>query len=490
MAGAPNAERLRKKAEKVSARFHTRVLFGLTILTALVAPVTAWEASPPQPPAAAAPAAATPDKPVDEAAAAAQESEEALRHSDGLAAVVNDTPISNYDVRQRVALFTSTSGAKPSADGLKQIRGQVLKQLETERLELLEAEKNKVTVSAADVDKAIANIMKDNGFTSEQLNGLLSHAGVRMETLRAQIAASIAWSKLVQDVLGDRVHVSPLDVDDEFARLKRDAYRPHYLTSEIFQAVDTPEQDAKVKKDMDELESQLRAGAPFSAVARQLSQNPTAAQGGDLGVVQEGQLAPELDKVLRTMRPGQISQPIRATGGYYILLLRELQVPEGFKMPDPDPQSAGTGGPLQVGRLLLPFGPKQPPKDVVERMMQLAGSLHEQLQSCEQAKEVTKKLPGSVYMNLSEIHVAITDLSAEMQAAIKAAPPGGSTEPMMSAAGIEIIIRCDKPVPKIGVFHMPSRDQVEQQIYDDQITTLARQYLRDLRRDADVEAKE
>ena len=150
-----------------------------------------------------------------------------------------------------------------------------------------------------------------------------------METLRAQIAAQIAWSKLVQDALGDRVHVSQLDVDDELARLKRGADKPHYVVSEIFQAVDTPEQDAKVKKDMEDLETQLQAGAPFNAVARQFSQNPTAAQGGDLGAVQEGQLPPELDKIVKTMHSGQISAPIRATGGYYIVLLRELQMPEG-----------------------------------------------------------------------------------------------------------------------------------------------------------------
>ena len=32
-------------------------------------------------------------------------------------------------------------------------------------------------------------------------------------------------------------------------------------------------------------------------------------------------------------------------------------------------------------------------------------------------------------------------------------------------------------------------DAVEQQLYEDQISTLARQYLRDLRRDADIETR-
>lgn len=466
----------------MSARVRRYWSFAIPLLATLAVPVTAWEATTP-PSAATAPASGDS---VNEAAVATQESEAALRHSDGVAAIVNDNVISNYDVRQRVALFMATSGVRQTPEALKQIRAQVLKQLETERLELLEATKNKVSVSASEVDKAIDDIMKDNHLTQEQLQKLLSQADVQMATLRAQIAAQIAWSKLVQDQLGDRVHVSALDVDDELARLRQGANKPRYLVSEIFQAVDTPEQDAKVHKDMQDLYVQLQSGAPFSAVARQLSQNPTAAQGGDLGVVQEGQLPPEIDAVLVKLRPGQISEPIRASGGYYIILLREKQEPEGANVPDAVPVPTGPPGTLSIVRITLPIGP-HPSKDLVERAFQAAAVMRSHIESCENAKSVAAHLPGSVYYNLPNQRLA--DLSTEMQSAINQAEPGSSTQPMTSAAGIEVFVRCDKPVPKISHFKMPSRDQVEQSIYEQQITTLARQYLRDLRRDADVETR-
>lgn len=473
----------------MSARF-TQATFGLTLIAALAAPVAALEAPAPKTPATAQPEAQAGAKPVDEAAKAAQESEEAVRHGDGVAAVVNDSPISNYDVRQRMQLFLATSGAKPTAEAQKEIRAQVLKQLETERLELLEAEKNKVTVSAAEVDKSINDIMTDNHLSQEQLNKLLAGADVRMATLRAQIAANIAWSKLVQDALGDRVHVSQLDVDDELNRLKQGKDKPHYVISEIFQAVDTPEQDAKVKKDMEDLKTQIDMGAPFSAIARQLSQNPTAAQGGDMGTVQEGQLPPELDKALKTMHTGDKLGPIRATGGYYILYLRELQLPEGAKLPDTGPaQPTGPAGTVSLVRILLPFPMTQKPtKEIVEHAGQVAAMMRSQIQSCTNAKQVADKLPGSSYMNLGNMRLA--DLNEEMQKAINEVGPGGITPPLISAVGVELLVRCDKAPPHIGTVHIPSRDVVEQQIYEEQITTLARQYLRDLRRDADVETVE
>src|SRR5437868_8436676 len=119
--------------------------------------------------------------------------------SDGVAAVVNDSIISDYDLRQRVALFVATSGVRPNAENLKAIRQQVLSQLETERLELLEAQRKNISVSTSEVDKAIDNIMQDNHLTIDQVKKLLAGSNVDMATFRGQIAAQIAWTKTVQD---------------------------------------------------------------------------------------------------------------------------------------------------------------------------------------------------------------------------------------------------------------------------------------------------
>lgn len=178
-------------------------------------------------------------------------------NGDGIAAIVNDTPISNYDLQQRMALFLATSGVRPNPEALKSIREQVLRQLETERLQLLEAQKNNITVAPADVDKAINNIVSDNRLTMDQLKNLLSQSGVAIATLRSQIATQIAWSKLVADQYGDRIHVTPEEVDAELARIKNGANKPRIHVFEIFEAVDTPEQDAKILKDMTDLYTQI-----------------------------------------------------------------------------------------------------------------------------------------------------------------------------------------------------------------------------------------
>jgi len=409
-----------------------------------------------------------------------------VHHGDGVAAIVNDSVISDYDLRQRMALFIATSGVKPSQDTLNSIRDQVLKELETEQMQLLEAKKDNISVSSAEVDRQIDDIVKNNHLSMDQLKNVLSQGGVDMSTLRQQISVQIAWSKLVQDQLGDRVHVTPADVDAELARIKQAANKPSYLVSEIFQAVDTPDQDAKVQKDMADLDNQIQLGAPFSSVARQFSQNPTAAQGGDLGWVEQGQLPADLEKRLETMNVGDVTEPIRAAGGYYILQLRDKQQPVGTKVAEAPKQDAGPPGTLPLVRVLIPIGPK-PAKDLAERALQAALALRVHIRDCTHARDVVSRVPGAVYMNLGSMKLA--DLSTDMQSAIAKTQPGETTAPFPSPAGVELIVRCDKAAPKESVFVVPTRDQVEQQLYEEQMTVLARRYMRDLRREADVETR-
>ena len=69
--------------------------------------------------------------------ALAQAAEENRLQLEGIAAIVNDKPISYSDVRQRARLLLLTLGRQaPSQEQVQQITGQALEQLIDERLQL------------------------------------------------------------------------------------------------------------------------------------------------------------------------------------------------------------------------------------------------------------------------------------------------------------------------------------------------------------------
>jgi peptidyl-prolyl cis-trans isomerase SurA len=459
------------------------------------APATAPAAETPAADAAPTSADANADKPVvqeaknNDAAVIDATTDKAANDADSIVATVNDEFISDFELRQRVALYLALQGISQqlTAEQHARIRKQILEVLESEKVQLQEAVKKKITVSPVEVDKRLNGMMQDYHFTIQQLRQNLINAGASEEALRAQITASIAWQKTVQDEYGDRVNITPEMIAEELARYAEGANKPHYHVVEIFLPVDNPEQDAKVKKDAEEVERQLHQGAPFPVVARQFSQHPSAATGGDMGWINDGQLAPELNAALAKMEVGNVSDPIRSTGGYYVIGLRERQEPLGTKIADAPAAGAGPSGILPLARLLFPINPHAP-KPQIDEVMKVAVQIQQHYVGCAQLDELHGKMNGTVYMNLGD--AKLSDLSPQIQDAMKDSRPGEAAPPFMSEAGIELIGRCDKRVEVKTAYVMPTRQQVEDQLFQNQIAALARRYLRDLKRDANIQVRD
>jgi peptidyl-prolyl cis-trans isomerase SurA len=69
---------------------------------------------------------------------------------------------------------------------------------------------------------------------------------------------------------------------------------------------------------------QIRAGqATFERLAREHSQDGSAAQGGDLGWVRPGQFVPEFESVMNALKPGEMSPPVVSRFGVHLIRLDE-----------------------------------------------------------------------------------------------------------------------------------------------------------------------
>ena len=71
--------------------------------------------------------------------------------------------------------------------------------------------------------------------------------------------------------------------------------------------------------------ARIRGGADFAQVAKETSEDPsTASRGGDLGLVAAGELVPEVDKAIRSLKPGELGGPVRSPFGFHILKVVEV----------------------------------------------------------------------------------------------------------------------------------------------------------------------
>jgi peptidyl-prolyl cis-trans isomerase SurA len=402
-----------------------------------------------------------------------------------VAAIVNDNVISEYDVNQRVALVLVTSGIQePTEEMIGQIRGQVLTSLQDEILQLEEAAELEIAIRTQDIENSIQQVADENNFTVADIAATLARVGVSMATFRRQIAAQIAWSRLIESRYAGTVSISEEEIDAALSRITEGADRPQFAVSEIFLSVDTPQAEGTARQAAEQIMAQLGQGANFANVARQFSQSASAASGGDIGWVLEGQLPEEVDDTLGEMLPGRIAGPIRSEGGWYIVLLRDRREPAGTEAvsaPVIDPNA-----PVPIERLLLPLPPNAS-EEVTNQAMEFASLAFSSIETCEQVPEIAAQAEGAIHMSLGAVN--LETLAPQISERIRATPPGGVVPPFGSQVGIEIFVRCDERIREAIPIVIPSRDQVANQLFVQQMTVLARSYMRDLRRDAVIEIR-
>jgi peptidyl-prolyl cis-trans isomerase D len=71
--------------------------------------------------------------------------------------------------------------------------------------------------------------------------------------------------------------------------------------------------------------ARIRGGADFAQVAKEMSEDPsTASRGGDLGLIGAGELVPEVDKLIQSLKPGELGGPVRSPFGYHVVKVFEV----------------------------------------------------------------------------------------------------------------------------------------------------------------------
>ncbi len=438
-----------------------------------------------------------------------------------IAAVVNDEVISLSDVYARIRLALLNSGVQESAETRQRLTPQVLRQLVDERLQLQEAKRLGVSVPPAEIDEAIKRIAEQNRMGRPQLEALLKSQGVPFTTLQEQVRALLAWQRVMQRRIRQEVVVGDEEIDAVMQRIKANIGKPEYLVAEIFLAVDSPDQEDEVRRTADRLVEEVRRGGNFAALARQFSQSAGAAAGGDMGWVRSGELNPEMDKVLGTMRPGQMSAPVRTATGYHILLVRdqrafgssatatggasEAATPPPQPRPQPKPDLAKAK--VNMKQIILPAQSKEELKAVEAQ----AEKLRKSIKGCADFDEKAKAtgVPESGDMGT----LRVKDLPPGLQQLVVSIPIGQPSPVLMSQGGAVILMVCKRDLPMIQPppapepvaaaappppppppvdpkdIKMPPREEIERDLINERADLLSRRYLRDLRRAAFVESR-
>ena len=387
-------------------------------------------------------------------------------------ALVNGDVITDTDLEQRLNLVVAANGGKVGDDERERLKLQVLRNLIDERLQIQEAKAKEITVEGKEVDDTFTRVAKNFKKAPSEFDGYLRERGASAGTLRQQIRAELAWNRLLRRKVEPFVNVGDDEVQAVIATLEKSKGQEEYRVGEIFLAAPAS-QDAAQMAVAENIVKQVRSGASFIAYARQFSESASAAAGGDLGWMRAAQL-PEAERVaLGTLKPGQVSDPIRVSGGIAVMALVDSR-----KVLVADPENAT----LSLKQISIEMKPGSVDADGRAAVAKLEAAT-KNLGGCGRADAVGKAIGAEVSANdalrLKDMPPQLRELVTKMRIG-EATPPFGSL-----SEGIRVLVLCgrdDSAAPK-----PPSFDEVYSQMNDQRIGLAARRYLRDLRRDAVID---
>ncbi len=241
--------------------------------------------------------------------------------------VVNDEVVTQTDLD--VALGPVVTELKKEYSGeeltakIEETRNEFLNQMVEDKLILQEAKRRGVVVEEAEIDERLKDVEMRFPSTGD-FNDEIEKIGLTVAILRIRYKEQLMMAKLVTHEIKDKVVVTPAEISEYYDKHSEELKTPESVQiKNIMIRFDEATTESLAKQKADDICRLIKEGRDFSDLAKQYSQGAKAAEGGDMGLIPKGQMREEFDKVIFTLKPGEVSLPLKTDTGYYIFKVEE-----------------------------------------------------------------------------------------------------------------------------------------------------------------------
>jgi len=260
---------------------------------------------------------------------------------------VNNSIVTRADVRHaREQLLSELRQSDPATadQDAKDHEKDVLRDLIDQQLLLQKGSDLGITADT-ELVKWLDELRKQmHADSMEDMEKAAQAQGISFEDFKQNLKNNIITQRVISQEVGGHIAVSNQEIQQYYNQHKTDMDRPEQVRlSEILISTQkeapvktakgetvlpespNPEVVAQAQAKANQVYATLQKGAKFDDVAKQYSNGPTSAMGGDLEYFKRGTLSKELEQKVFAMQPGQYTEPIRTNQGFVILKLTEHQ---------------------------------------------------------------------------------------------------------------------------------------------------------------------
>ena len=247
-----------------------------------------------------------------------------------IVAIVNDEPITMMDLDARIRLIIISSNLPNNLETRKNLSGQVLQSLISERLQHQEARKLGIRVTNQEVENNIKFIEKQNNMQENQLIETLFKNGVPKSALPIRLKSNLIMQKLLQNIIRPKVVINNNEVNNEYNNLLANNGKMEYKFSEIsfnFSNLSKKEDIILIAK---QIRKKIIEEKNFEIIGKRIQENGTGVYKNNNWKL-TNKINKDIYLQIETLKKNEISELVLTNTGVSIIKIdgkREFKIPE------------------------------------------------------------------------------------------------------------------------------------------------------------------
>jgi peptidyl-prolyl cis-trans isomerase C len=240
-------------------------------------------------------------------------------------ATVNGSVITRaeYDTEMnRFERQMAMSGKAPNPAEASEMKKRVLDGLVDRELLKQESKKQGIAVDDAEVNQQIATL-RQKFSTEKEFTDTLSKMNLTEADLKTQLRQDLSIRKLIEKQVASKVTITPEEAKafysshPEFFKAPETVRASHILIK--VEPGASAEDKAKARERITAIQQRAQKGEDFAALAKETSECPSSANGGDLDYFQRGQMVGPFEEVAFSLKPGTMSDIVETQFGYHLI---------------------------------------------------------------------------------------------------------------------------------------------------------------------------
>ena len=239
--------------------------------------------------------------------------------SNKIVLTVGNSPITLYDLKQEVKLLNILNPGQLENQSVKNLQSLAIESLTIKRIKEQEIKNNQLDNVEDDefVEYEMARLLKSLDMDKTSLEKILTKNGLEIDDLRNHISIEIRWNRLIYGIYKNKIKIDKESVEKQLKEysMKKSSYE--YFLSEIIVPVSESQNPNEVYQ---KVKGRL-IGEKFENIAREISISQTRDSGGEIGWVNEKNLAEIVIKKIKDLNVGETTSPILIPEGIMIIKL-------------------------------------------------------------------------------------------------------------------------------------------------------------------------